>query len=60
MTSGTQRPFIGMHFTCCNVYVRIYLNKGRTAFVGYCPKCTRKAVVKVGSQGSRARFWSAG
>jgi len=54
-----ERPYIGMMFKCCHVYTRIYLNRDGTAFVGYCPKCAKKAVVKVGPGGSRSRFWSA-
>ena len=56
----TKRPFIGMHFKCCNVYTRIYLNKKGDAFVGWCPKCTAKAMVKVAKDGSPDRFFSAG
>lgn len=52
-------PYIGMLFKCCNVYTRIYLNKAGTAFVGLCPKCGKKAVVKVGPRGKRSRFWTA-
>ncbi len=54
------RPFIGMHFRCCGVYSRIYLNPAETAFVGWCPKCARKAEVRVGPDGSPTRFFSAG
>lgn len=59
-SKGLKRPFIGMHFKCCNVYTRIYLNKKGDAFVGWCPKCTAKTVVKVAKDGSRDRFFSAG
>lgn len=58
-TPGTPRPYIGMMFKCCNVYTRIYLNRAGTAYTGYCPKCTRKASIKVGKEGSSSRFWSA-
>lgn len=49
-----------MHFKCCNIYTRIYLNKKGDAFVGWCPKCTAKAMVKVSKDGSPDRFFSAG
>ena len=49
-----------MHFKCCNVYARIYLNKDGTAFVGWCPKCTAKVGVKVSPVGTNARFFAAG
>jgi hypothetical protein len=54
----TKRPFIGIHFKCCNVYQRIYLNKAGTAFVGWCPKCSVKAEVKVAPGGSKSRFYT--
>ncbi|UCD64961.1 MAG: hypothetical protein JSW34_05900 [Candidatus Zixiibacteriota bacterium] len=54
-----KRPFIGMHFKCCHVYTRIYLNRKRTAFVGWCPKCTRKAVVRISPDGTEDRFFTA-
>ena len=37
-----KKPFIGIHFKCCNIYSRIYLNAKGDAFVGWCPKCTKK------------------
>ena len=53
------KPFIGMHFKCCNVYQRLYLNKAGTAFVGWCPKCAVKAEVKVSRDGAKTRFFTA-
>jgi hypothetical protein len=55
-----RRPFIGMHFTCCNVYTRIYLNKAGNAFVGWCPRCgKKKAEVRVSPSGGKSRFFNA-
>ena len=56
---GQKRPFIGMHFKCCNKYTRIYLNAKGTAFVGWCPKCALKAEVLVSPTGSTRRFFEA-
>jgi len=56
----TKRPFIGIHFKCCNVYSRIYINKKQTAFVGWCPKCTKKVEVKISPDGSDSSFFEAG
>jgi len=53
------RPYIGMHFKCCNVYTRIYLNRAGTAFMGHCPKCAAKVEIKASPGGSKSRFWSA-
>jgi hypothetical protein len=62
MDKNTRRPgkpFIGMHFRCCNVYARIYLNAPGTAFVGWCPRCTTKAEVRVSPTGSKTKFFTA-
>ena len=45
------REYISIHFRCCNVYSRIYKNKAGTAYVGWCPRCMRKAEAKVGKNG---------
>ena len=51
------RPHLGIMFKCCNVYSHIYLNKKGDAFVGWCPKCAKKAEVKVSPDGSDSRFF---
>lgn len=53
------RPFIGILFQCCHIYMRVYLNRAGTSYVGFCPKCSAKVQVKVVPGGSRARFWYA-
>jgi hypothetical protein len=53
------RPYIGMLFKCCNVYMRIYLNKAGTAFEGRCPKCMRETVIQAAPGGDPSRFWTA-
>jgi hypothetical protein len=53
------RPFLGIHFKCCNVYARIYLNAAGKAFAGNCPRCARPIRVRVGEEGSTSKFWSA-
>jgi hypothetical protein len=60
MNDKKGRPYIGVHFKCCHVYTRVYLNKEGTAFVGFCPKCGAPMRVKVRKGGSRSRFWDAG
>ena len=52
-----SRLFLGIVFKCCNIYSRIHLNKKRTAFVGWCPKCGKPARVKVSPTGSKSRFF---
>jgi hypothetical protein len=53
------RPFVGMHFTCCDIYTRIYLNTERTMFFGHCPRCGRRVQIKVSPDGSDSRFFTA-
>ncbi len=57
---GAKRPFIGMHFKCCNVYSRVYINRKGTAFTGWCPKCARKVEVRISPDGTDERFFEAG
>ncbi len=59
MKESRPRPYIGVHFKCCHVYARIYLNRDGTAFAGHCPKCARPMRVKVSPRGEKSRFWTA-
>jgi hypothetical protein len=55
-----QRPFLGIHFTCCQAYSRIYINQQLTAFEGRCPRCARLLTVRIDPDGSDARFFTVG
>lgn len=57
--SGDNRPYLGIVFACCRVYQRIYLNRGGTAFVGWCPRCCGKVEIRVDPEGTPARFFTA-
>ncbi|MBI2423951.1 MAG: hypothetical protein HYV27_14055 [Candidatus Hydrogenedentes bacterium] len=57
---GTGRRFVGIHFVCCNVYVRVYLNRAGTAFAGHCPRCTRPVRIPVEEWSPDKKFWQAG
>ncbi len=56
-TGYKKRKYIGMYFEECNVYSRIYINRGKTAYVGFCPVCARKVTVKIGKDGVSSRFF---
>lgn len=53
------RRFVGVKFECCSVYRRVYINKARTAYVGWCPKCARRVEIKISSGGTTNRFFRA-
>lgn len=53
------RPWIGVQFECCGVYMRIYRNRQGTAYEGNCPRCSRPLRVKVGPGGTSNRLFRA-
>lgn len=55
----TPRPFLGIHFTCCGAYARIYQNLAGSAYVGSCPRCGARLTVAIGPGGSDQRFLTA-
>lgn len=59
--SGNPQPrrFLGITFACCGVYSRIYANREGTAYIGHCPRCSRRVEAKVGPGGSDQRFFTA-
>jgi hypothetical protein len=57
--NASQRRFVGIRFACCDVYSRIYINREQTAYVGYCPRCTRRVNLQIGPGGTDARFFTA-
>ncbi len=62
MEDSNQRikRFLGVMFECCHVYRRIYINRQGSAYEGACPRCGRRAVVRIAAGGSNCRFVRAG
>lgn len=54
-----SRPFVGIHFVCCDAYARVYRNREATAYAGHCPRCLKRIELKVAPGGTDARFFSA-
>jgi hypothetical protein len=54
-----SRPFVGVHFACCGVYSRVYINRQRTAYVGFCPRCSNRVELTIGPEGTDSRFFTA-
>ena len=54
------RPWIGMHWRCCDVYARIYRHPEADRYRGSCPRCGRSTTLRVGSGGTSARSFTFG
>jgi hypothetical protein len=57
---NAARRFVGVHFVCCDVYTRLYVNRDETAYEGNCPRCAKRVRLQIGPGGTAARFFTAG
>jgi hypothetical protein len=53
------RRYVGIHFACCVLYSRVDVNRDETAYVGHCPRCSRRITLKIGPGGTESRFFTA-
>ncbi|MBK8915288.1 MAG: hypothetical protein IPM64_11950 [Phycisphaerales bacterium] len=53
------RPFLGILFSCCGVYARVYRNMHQSAYVGACPRCGSVVRVGIAPGGTSSRFFIA-
>lgn len=53
------RPFIGVHFTCANRYVRVYRDINAPRYLARCPACGKTMRFIVAPGGSEQRVFSA-
>ncbi len=53
------REYVGIYFSCCNVYSRVYKSRSGDRYTGYCPKCGAKVQLLIGPDGVDDRFFIA-
>jgi len=56
--NSQKKKFLGIFFSCCNVYDRIY-NHSEKQYEGRCPRCLRTLTIKIGRGGVGDRFFIA-
>jgi hypothetical protein len=53
------RPWVGIHFECCDVYTRVYRDLDAPQYRGRCPRCGRPVTLRVDPDGVSARIFRA-
>jgi hypothetical protein len=49
------RPYLGVQFACCSVYLRIYRSADGSGYRGACPRCGKPVHFAVGAGGTSVR-----
>lgn len=52
-----SRPWLGIHFICAGVYLRVYCNRFGTGYKATCPQCGKCMRFRVGRGGTGRRFF---
>lgn len=58
-SDGQRRPYVGIRFDCCAVYVRVYRRREQMYYEARCPKCLRATRIRVAPNGVSTRFFTA-
>ena len=53
------RRFVGIQFSCCGFYSRVYISRDLSAYVGHCPGCARQVRLEIAPEGTQRRFFTA-
>ena len=53
---SSNRPWVGIHFECCDVYARIYRGADSPAYIGRCPQCGLPITIRVRPDGVNSRI----
>lgn len=56
MEQKEKKKFLGVHFKCCNIYVRVYKNRTEITYIGHCPRCGKKVIFPIKSMEQRHDF----
>jgi hypothetical protein len=51
------RPYLSVHFACCNIYLRIYRTPDGQSYKGHCPRCNKQVTFAVGQGGTSSRIF---
>lgn len=57
-SQGNSR-YLGILFSCCQVYARIAPDRQGRAYRGHCPRCGRPITIGIGPGGTSQRFFTA-
>ncbi len=58
-SAAKSRPFLSVHWKCCQTYSRIYRNTAKTAYKGHCPTCGKSVTATIAEGGVNSRFFTA-
>ena len=54
-----KQNFVGIIYSCCKIYGRVYLPPGKAVVFGFCPKCGARTEIHQSPTGSTNLFFTA-